>query len=77
MGRVVVTSELCNACIHCLDQPSLGFDNPAMQRMILCPTCGNKRCPRATHHDNRCTRSNAVGQAGSVYSIAETPERQT
>lgn len=24
-------------------------------RMILCPTCGDKRCPKATDHHNDCT----------------------
>jgi hypothetical protein len=36
-------------------------------RMILCPVCGNKRCPRATHHDNACTGSNEPGQKGSSW----------
>lgn len=36
-------------------------------RMVLCPTCGNKRCPRATHHLNTCTGSNEVGQPGSSW----------
>lgn len=31
-------------------------------RMILCPDCGNKRCPKARNHENPCTGSNAVGQ---------------
>jgi hypothetical protein len=35
--------------------------------MIVCPLCGNKRCPRAAHHDNGCTRSNKPGQPGSGY----------
>jgi hypothetical protein len=35
--------------------------------MILCPTCGNKRCPRATNHDFQCTHSNEPGQNGSSY----------
>lgn len=34
-------------------------------RMSLCPECGNKRCPRATHHDNACTGSNEPRQADS------------
>lgn len=34
---------------------------------IVCDLCGNKRCPRATHHDNDCTQSNDSGQAGSRY----------
>lgn len=36
-----------------------------MNRMILCPNCGNKRCPQAAHHDNKCTKSNEPGQVGS------------
>lgn len=35
--------------------------------MILCPDCGNKRCPRATSHNNECTGSNKPGQEGSRY----------
>lgn len=36
-------------------------------RMVLCPTCGNKRCPHATDHRNECTGSNEPGQLGSAY----------
>jgi hypothetical protein len=36
-------------------------------RMIVCPGCGNKRCPKANHHDNECTASNEPGQRGSAY----------
>lgn len=39
----------------------------SVQFMILCPQCGCKRCPHATHHDHECTSSNDSGQAGSVY----------
>lgn len=35
--------------------------------MILCPTCGNKRCPKANYHANACTHSNDTGQPGSAY----------
>jgi hypothetical protein len=34
---------------------------------IVCPDCGNKRCPRATHHDRACSGSNEPGQPGSIY----------
>jgi hypothetical protein len=37
------------------------------RRMIVCMTCGNKRCPKATFHENECTGSNAPGQVGSAY----------
>lgn len=36
-------------------------------RMFLCPTCGNKRCPHATHHEELCSHSNKPGQSGSSY----------
>lgn len=35
--------------------------------MVLCPTCANKRCPKASDHRLECTGSNAAGQKGSVY----------
>jgi len=38
-----------------------------LTRMILCPKCGNKRCPRATDHRNVCTGKNDPGQEGSNY----------
>ncbi len=31
-------------------------------RFVVCPECGNKRCPRANDHRNACTGSNAPGQ---------------
>ncbi len=36
-------------------------------QMVVCPDCGNKRCPRANFHENACTGSNAVGQPGSSW----------
>lgn len=41
-------------------------------RMIVCPTCGNKRCPHAIDHRNVCTGSNAVGQKGSSWKHLKT-----
>ena len=35
--------------------------------LIVCPLCGNKRCPHANDHRNDCTNSNDTGQAGSAY----------
>jgi predicted nucleic-acid-binding Zn-ribbon protein len=35
--------------------------------MILCPICGNKRCPHAANHDLNCSVSNDLGQTGSAY----------
>lgn len=36
-------------------------------RMIVCETCGNKRCPHGTYHAHACTNSNEPGQPGSRY----------
>jgi hypothetical protein len=38
-----------------------------MSKFIVCPTCGNKRCPLATDHTMACTGSNEPGQPGSRY----------
>lgn len=34
---------------------------------ILCPNCGNKRCPKASDCSLECTNSNEAGQPGSIY----------
>ena len=58
----------CETC-----RPVRMWDN----RMVLCPTCGNKRCPRGNDHRHDCTGSNEPGQPGSSYPAAvanqETP----
>ncbi|VCW21638.1 hypothetical protein BANRA_00874 [Klebsiella variicola] len=38
-------------------------------RFVVCPDCGNKRCPRANDHKNACTGSNEPGQEGSAYPV--------
>lgn len=38
-----------------------------LTRMIVCPKCGNKRCPHSTDHNLPCTNSNDPGQPGSRY----------
>lgn len=43
------------------------IDDPGSMRMALCPTCGNKRCPRAHNHALACTGSNEPGQPGSSW----------
>lgn len=62
-----LTTTNCAACYECLNDPSLGIRNPVLSRMILCPKCGNKRCPRATQHERPCSGSNEPGQKGSRY----------
>jgi hypothetical protein len=40
---------------------------PDYRGMLICPKCGNKRCPHASDHRLACTSSNEPGQVGSVY----------
>lgn len=43
-------------------------------RFVVCPECGNKRCPHANDHRNACTGSNEPGQEGSAYPA--TPQQE-
>lgn len=57
-------------CHRCIKEKNItgprGFPLSTFQ-MILCPICGNKRCPHASDHNLACTGSNEAGQPGSVY----------
>jgi len=60
----------CRACIKEHDLRADGFGGAlplSASKMILCPECGNKRCPKASNHRLQCTGSNEPGQSGSVY----------
>ncbi|WP_233165492.1 hypothetical protein [Enterobacter roggenkampii] len=46
----------------------------ADMRFVVCPVCGNKRCPHANDHRNACTGSNEPGQEGSAYPAAPQQE---
>ncbi len=51
----------CQNC--CLKETGLYH----MFRMVVCPECGNKRCPKASDHMLQCSGSNEPGQGGSIY----------
>jgi len=58
----------CRACYECLNDLRVpALENPVNTQMILCPECGNKRCPKATSHTLGCTGSNEPGQEGSRF----------
>ena len=57
----------CGNCHACLVGVMENGYPVTMQRMIVCPDCGNKRCPKASNHRHQCTGSNEVGQYGSIY----------
>ncbi|EOW3239094.1 hypothetical protein AAIG28_08650 [Citrobacter freundii] len=57
----VITDCSCRTC-----RPVTFTDS----RFVVCPECGNKRCPHANDHRNACTGSNEPGQEGSAYPAA-------
>lgn len=63
--------EDCDNCHKCLKDKIMmvgGAEVPVTSSvMILCPECGNKRCPKASNHSLPCTQSNECGQSGSIY----------
>ena len=64
----------CHRCIKEYDLRYVYRQYPVdLTRMILCPTCGNKRCPKASDHRLDCTSSNEPGQPGSVYTAQAEP----
>lgn len=73
------TPVLCQ-CIRCLRErePLVTVAGllvpPDRLRMVLCPICGNKRCPHANDHRHACTNSNAPGQKGSAYEHGMVPD---
>ena len=60
-----MSADLKCWCEKC--RPIDFFNDPESVRMILCPVCGNKRCPHANNHLNACTGSNEPGQLGSSW----------
>jgi hypothetical protein len=58
-------------CCHSCFKLDGGF---MLDRMILCPECGNKRCPKASDHNFSCTGSNEPGQWGSIYTAPPAPQ---
>lgn len=64
-------------CYECLNNEIIQLGpvtiTTAMTRMILCPDCGNKRCPKATDHLLECTGSNEPGQLGSKHGVYPHP----
>lgn len=61
-------TEQCNNCHTCLEGKLNEYGFPILAtRMIVCPTCSNKRCPKASNHLLECTNSNEPNQYGSVY----------
>ena len=70
---MILRRELKCWCYNCLSQVYDEVDGEKLPypitsyTFIVCPKCGNKRCPRATDHNLECTESNESGQEGSRY----------
>ncbi|HFT7475045.1 TPA: DUF551 domain-containing protein [Klebsiella pneumoniae] len=65
-GKLIPVSEQKPDCWCLTCRPVVLND----MRFVVCPDCGNKRCPRANDHRNACTGSNEPGQEGSAYPAA-------
>lgn len=68
-GAPALNRSDCGNCWKCLygkHDPKTGMLITST-RMIVCPECGNKRCPEASDHLLPCTGSNESGQTGSIY----------
>lgn len=66
-AEVAESNCFCYRC-KCSTADRLESDNLfRFSIFVVCDTCGNKRCPRATWHEYECTSSNDLGQKGSRY----------
>lgn len=67
----------CGRCHKCLEGQTMkvgSFEWPLTgMMMVVCETCGNKRCPHATDCALACTNSNEPGQKGSVWENYKVP----
>jgi len=79
-GTAITPAEpecVCHRCIKEKDLKAPGGVFPlSSSRMILCPVCGNKRCPKASDHRLACTGSNEPGQDGSIFPASTFPPTQ-
>ena len=69
-GPVNIKKCYCHTC-----RP-IDYRDPESVYMRLCPSCGNKRCPKATDHRNECSGSNDAGQIGSIYGVVDGVEEK-
>lgn len=58
-------------CHKCFRIAQRCGDVAFLDRMILCPECGNKRCAKALDHDLACTFSNEPSQHMGGYDSTE------
>jgi hypothetical protein len=57
--------SICGRCHACRDANETPMQK-LTRRMVLCPACGNKRCPQASDCTYACTGSNEPGQVGTA-----------
>lgn len=65
----IICNRGAEGCDHDFHAPACNCQSctPDYAFFRVCGECGNKRCPKATHHDNPCGHSNEPGQPGSSY----------
>jgi DNA-directed RNA polymerase subunit RPC12/RpoP len=72
LEQPAVQEPVASYCCHSCFKLDGGF---MLDRMILCPECGNKRCPKASDHQLDCTGSNEPNQPGSVYTTPPAAQK--
>jgi Zn finger protein HypA/HybF involved in hydrogenase expression len=72
MSRHGETIQGYNMKCYCHTCRPIDPRDPESVYMRLCPSCGNKRCPKATDHRLECSGSNDVGQVGSIYGVVDS-----
>ena len=64
MGAILISCYCYNCKSKEVDERGFSL---VIYTFIVCPECGNKRCPKSTDHNLACTNSNEPGQEGSRY----------
>jgi len=59
---VAVSSRTINQIRAAITQEANDYTPIDFSPMIVCPVCGNKRCPKASDYRYKCTNSNDPGQ---------------
>lgn len=76
LAQVVGDACACRRCLRERDARDPTGWPILLGTMIVCLTCGNKRCPNSESHEYACTGSNDPGQAdGGHPALAPHEER--
>lgn len=67
-------------CFCCNFDPTRGWYNPTLHKVIRCPDCGKEKCPKSNHHNGICIgKNNPMLDLNEVLTLIDyaTKEFQT